>query len=175
MGCIYQPLCYPIIEFNELIGSILDKLEKEKKHIYITGDFNCEILLPDKNSEQFKNLFLSSHLYPLINKPTRIANNTATLIDNISNLQSNVESGLLHVNIADHKGVFCINNDSELISRNTTKSKREFNNKNIAQFNKSMIKESWDYAYSSDFKSVFSRFQQTFDTLIKAFQCWFTK
>ena len=26
-----------------------------------------------------------------------------------------------------------------------------------------MIKESWDYAYSSDFKSAFSRFQQTFD------------
>ena len=51
-----------------------------------------------------------------MNKPTRIANNTATLNDNIycniPNLQSNVESGLLHVNIADHKGVFCINNDS---------------------------------------------------------------
>ena len=70
----------------------------------------------------------------------------------------------MHVNIADHKGVFCINNDSELFSSNTTKSKREFNNKNIAQFNKSMIKESWDYAYSSDFKSVFSRFQQTVDS-----------
>ena len=72
-------------------------------------------------------------------------------------------SGLLHVNIADHKGVFCINNDSELFSSNTTKSKREFNKKNIAQFNKSMINESWDYAYSSDFKSAFSWFQQTFD------------
>ena len=44
---------------------------------------------------------------------------------NIPNLRSNVESGLLHVNIADHKGVFCINNDSELFSSNTTQSKRE--------------------------------------------------
>ena len=83
VGCIYRPPCYPIIEFNELIGSLLDKLEKDNKHIYITGDFNCDILLTDKNSEQFKNLFLSSYFYPLINKPTRIANNTATLIDNI--------------------------------------------------------------------------------------------
>ena len=167
VGCIYRPPCYPIIEFNELIGSLLDKLEKENKHIYITGDFNCDILLTDKHSELFKNLFLSSHFYPLINQPTRITNNTATLIDNIycniPNLQSNVESGLLHVNIADHKGVFCINNDSELFSRNTTKSKRVFNKKNIAQFNKSLINESWEYAYSSDFKSAFSRFQQTFD------------
>ena len=32
---------------------------------------------------------------------------------NIPNLQSNVEAGLLQVNIADHKEVFCINNDSE--------------------------------------------------------------
>ena len=164
MGCIYRPPCYPIIEFNELIGSLLDKLEKDNKHIYITGDFNRDILLTDTNSEQLKKLFLSSHFYPLINKPTRIANNTATLINNIycniPNLQSNVESGLLHVNIADHKGVFCINNDSELFSRNTTQSKREFNNNNeIAQFNKYLISESRDYAYSSDFKSAFSRFQ----------------
>ena len=36
--------------------------------MYITGDFNCDILLTDKNSEQFKNLFLSSHFYPLIKK-----------------------------------------------------------------------------------------------------------
>ena len=130
VGCIYRPPCYPIIKFNELIETLLDKLEKENKHIYIIGDFNCDILLTDRNSEQFKNLFLSSHFYPRINKPTRIANNTATLIDNIYcniyNLQSNVESGLLHVNIADHKGVFCINNDSELFSSITTKSKREF-------------------------------------------------
>ena len=28
VGCIYRPPCYPIIEFNELIGSLLDKLEK---------------------------------------------------------------------------------------------------------------------------------------------------
>ena len=103
MGCIYRPTCYLIIEFNELIGSLLDKLEKDNKLIYITGDFNCDILLTDTNSEQFKNLFLSSHFYSLINKPTRIAHNTATLIDNIycniPNLQSNVDAGLLHVNI----------------------------------------------------------------------------
>ena len=68
---------------NELIRSLLNKLEKENKHIYITGGFNCDILLTDKNLEQFKNFFLSSHFYPLINKPTRIDNITATLIDNI--------------------------------------------------------------------------------------------
>ena len=35
-------------------------------------------------------------------------------------LQSNVETGLLHVIIADHKTVFCINNDSELLKERTT-------------------------------------------------------
>ena len=59
----------------------------------------------------------------------------------------------MHVNIADHNGVFCINNDSELFSRNATKSKRELK-KDRAQFDKSLINESWDYAYYSDFKSV---------------------
>ena len=38
---------------------MLDKLEKDNNHIYITGDFNCDILLTDKNAEQLKTLFLS--------------------------------------------------------------------------------------------------------------------
>ena len=59
--------------------------------------------------------------------------------------------------------MLCINNEPELFSRNTTNSKSGCNKKNIAQFNKSLINESWDNAYSSDFKSAVSRFQQTFD------------
>ena len=44
-------------------------------------------------------------------------NNTASLIDHIGNIELNVEAGLLHVNIAHHKGVFCINNNSEFYQR----------------------------------------------------------
>ena len=46
-------------------------------------------------------------------------------------------------------------NNSELFSRNITMSKRAFNKKNIALFNKSLVNESWAYVYSSDFKSTF--------------------
>ena len=44
----------------------------------------------------------------LISLPTRLTNNTATLIDNIltSNLEERVETGVVTVRISDHLPVF---------------------------------------------------------------------
>ena len=49
-------------------------------------------------------------LYPLITKPSRITDITATLIDNIfmNELQFQVNSGLLITDISDHVPVFAI-------------------------------------------------------------------
>ena len=73
--------------FNELWAKLLDKLQHENKlHIYITGDFNVNVLPHIKGSlhaQDFKNLLSSNLFTPLITKPTRITAHSATLIDNI--------------------------------------------------------------------------------------------
>ena len=43
-----------------------------------------------------------------------------------------MKAGLLNVNIADHKGVFCVNNEAQLLVKNKQRQKREFSNTNIA-------------------------------------------
>ena len=111
VGCIYRPPSYPLHCFNELLGEILCKLESKNKYVYITGDFNCNTLVSNTYTEEFKKKLLSSnHFYPLINRPTRITKSTATLIDNIycnmPNISNTMAAGLLHANISDHKGIF---------------------------------------------------------------------
>ena len=116
VGCIYRPPSYPSHYFNELIGEILCKLESEKKYVDITGDFNCNTLVSNTSLEEFKNILSSNHFYPLINRPTRITKSSATLIVNIycnmPNISNTMAAGLLHANISDHKGMFCINNNT---------------------------------------------------------------
>ena len=97
--------------FCESIQNILSDI-KSKKTIYICGDFNIDIL--KHNTHNYTRTFLdymySFGLYPLITKPTRITDITATLIDNIftNELQFQVNSGLLITDVSDHLPVFAI-------------------------------------------------------------------
>ena len=167
VGCLYRPPCFPIREFNKLISDLLDKLEHENKSIYLTGDFNCNIQLCTPAIEEFKNNFTSYHFYPLINKPTRITESTSTLIDNIycnvPNVSNNIQCGLLHVNISDHKGLFCINSSATLPDTNITTVKRNMNQKNISLFNSSLGRESWQFIYDNNTQNAFTRFQGVLD------------
>ena len=54
-----------------------------KKTIFICGDFNIDLFKHDSHSatKYFLHLMFSLGIYPVINKPTRISNVLATLID----------------------------------------------------------------------------------------------
>ena len=54
---------------------------------------------------------LTSSYIPLINKPTRVTETTATIIDNIftnSNNWNNISRGILPTDVSDHFSIFCI-------------------------------------------------------------------
>ena len=55
-------------------------------------------------------MMFSLGLYPLIDKPTRITDHSATLIDNIftNELDSKINSGLLISDISDHLPIFAV-------------------------------------------------------------------
>ena len=85
IGTIYRPpnadAQLSVFKLDEL----LNKLSKENKTSYLMGDFNIDILKYQQHN--FTSDFLDtmfSHIFlPLINRPTRIASHTATIIDNI--------------------------------------------------------------------------------------------
>ena len=100
-------------EFNDYyINNLLDKLSKENKTVFLLGDFNIDLLNYDQHSltNEFLDSLSSHMLLPHIVQPTRIRNNSKTLIDNIySNvITPNNISGNITATISDHLPQFLI-------------------------------------------------------------------
>ena len=81
--------------------------------MFVGGDLNIDLLNPNKHkkTDEFINTLFSIGLFPLITKPSRITNHSATLIDNIfsNEIESNTVSGLMINDITDHLPVFVLN------------------------------------------------------------------
>ena len=114
IGVIYRPPGGNIEDFNDTISGIIDKLKLEKKLLYLLGDFNINLINSDSHipTSEFLDLLYSVSLIPLINRPTRITTNTATLIDNIfcnDVIDLKHFNGIFCNDITDHYPVFSLN------------------------------------------------------------------
>ena len=90
----------------------MQKMAKEKKDLYIMGDFNFDLLnyANDNDTFKFLNSFVENGLLPLIYQPTRITESTGIVIDNIfcNNFDHETISGNLLIKISDHLPQFAI-------------------------------------------------------------------
>ena len=85
-------------------------------------------------SSEFLETMFSYSFIPLINKPTRVRETSATIIDNIfcNNLdRGTVNSGLFYTDITDHFPVFCLCNGCHIQKHDLYIPKRIYNDKNI--------------------------------------------
>ena len=114
VGVVYR---HPTMDQNEFINDHLalltQHLAKENKQMYITGDWNFNLLEFSKHEETltFYETMMATLLAPSITIPTRINNNGGgTLIDNIftNTVSPNISSGNLKVSISDHLPSFLI-------------------------------------------------------------------
>ena len=114
VGCIYKHPCMDICTFNDhYLNQLLDNLSKETNKT--VGDFNIDLLNFD--TSEYVSTFLddlaSNSLQPQILLPTRISNNSKTLIDNIfcnipNTLVKSAMSGNISSSISDHLPQFFI-------------------------------------------------------------------
>ena len=77
-------------------------------HIF-AGDFNINLLRIqyNNNAKLFLNIMYSNYYFPVILRPTRITNNSCTLIDNIFiNNPLITSSGFIICDISDHLLIF---------------------------------------------------------------------
>ena len=100
------------MQFNDSMATILNNIKAEGKFCYIMGDFNLNLLNANSHNptNDFIDLMYSYNFIPLINKPTRVGLNSATLIDNVftNNLSNNILQGILYSDISDHFPIFMI-------------------------------------------------------------------
>src|SRR6218665_2369408 len=112
IGVIYKPPNMNLSSFNTAFGNLLTALALERKPCYLLGDFNVNLLKIGKHreTENFVNLLYAHGFYSIIDKPTRITPETATLIDNIiTNVHpSSIDNASIWItDISDHLPVCC--------------------------------------------------------------------
>ena len=87
------------------------------------GDFNIDLLKFQTNDKtnDLINCMITTGFLPVITKPSRITDHSATLIDHIysNNTIHNYISGLIITDVSDHFGTFCINRKKEPIKAPT--------------------------------------------------------
>ena len=84
IGLVYRPPNSILIKFIEILNDILAEISQMP--CYIMGDYNIDLVKHEHHppTEQFLDTMYSNSLLPMIFKPTRETETTATLIDNIS-------------------------------------------------------------------------------------------
>ena len=96
--------------FIERLSDIINQNNLNDEDTIITGDFNI-CLLNESHSmitANFMNMMSAFFFRPLITRPTRFNENTATVIDHIwINTPTTVESYIFYCDITDHCPVFC--------------------------------------------------------------------
>ena len=152
--CLYRPPGTNIDIFNDHLENLLSLVKQNKIH-FLVGDFNINLANHENHNatSNFVDLLFSFGLYPLINKPTRIYFDTATLIDNIfTNICTENINGILINDISDHLPIFTlVQNDSHLKRRNgEVKYKRIVNEENLAKLNSDLSNYNWGYVLQSD-------------------------
>ena len=109
IGVIYRPPNTNVQLFLDKLICMLDKINNDGRPSYLLGDFNINLFNNSANySQRFLNTFLSAGFYPRIDRPTRISDHSATLIDNIftNTHDCDIKSGIWLADISDHLPMF---------------------------------------------------------------------
>ena len=112
-GVIYRQHNSPE-NFLNYFKQTVEKLSATGRRIFIMTDANINLLSYEwcKDAQEFLHLLQGYSFIPAIDKPTRVLNKSATLIDNIfiNNYDANVYSGNIVSDIGDHYTQFCVCN-----------------------------------------------------------------
>ena len=121
IGLVYRPPNSTLIKFIEILNGILAEISHMP--CYIMGDYNVDLLKHEHHppTERFLDTMYSNSILPIIFKPTRETETTATLIDNIFtnkyNVNDNIFQGILVTDISDHYILYYISYIWQTLSR----------------------------------------------------------
>lgn len=163
----YRPPGTKIENFDH-IERLLFSCEQEDKEIVLIGDINCDLLAdePDCYTKRLMNVTSISNIKQLIREPTRITEDSETVIDHVYVSDENkvIDSGVDHIGISDHSlvhvtiGNVKINNNGHKyhISRN-------YKHFNYDDFTHELDNVDWSPVYScNDVNIAVNKFQDMF-------------
>ena len=158
--------------FMSTLSDLLDMINNEKKDCILMGDFNIDLLkfnTHDKTNLFIDNIFAQGFI-PLIHKPTRISNSSATLIDHMytNNIKISSISGIIITDLAYHFGTFhTIYNESSFTTSKFV-DKRIFSDSNVNKFNDQLTSTNFDYILQmNDPDQAYNHFMSIYSNLFQ--------
>ena len=148
----------------------MSKVHSEKKECIFLGDLNIDLMKLDVQSicNELLELFYSYGFFPIITKPTRITNFSATLIDNIfTNSVCNIYPGILTSDISDHLPIFALFDFKGIYEEEPVTYKHQINEMNINCF--------LDVLSTTDFDHLLRRYHQEPNLMYKQFMEFFSE
>ena len=141
------------------------------KSIYIMGDFNIDLLKAQvcDFAQNFLFTLQSYALTPTIDKPTRIHNNSATLIDNIlvNDIENSILSGNITSDISDHFSQFCIIQSNVETNKQRKEKMRDFSRFSETNFINDMALIDWNLLITNKGGNVDKLFNAFYDKVNK--------
>ena len=153
-GVVYKPPHTDTEKFLTSFAGTLSSLNNENRPCYLLGDYNFDILkCTSKHNQSFINQMMSYGFIPKIDRPTRISEFSATLIDNIFTncYQNSTEAGLWLSQISDHLPIFIIAPISPGKIKRATKyvQKRCYSIANMNKFKALLSNTNWTSVYEA--------------------------
>ena len=173
-GVVYKAPSIAHDEFMTTFQNICSSISCNTPCV-ISGDFNINLLnYSNYCSQSFMDLLTTNTFLPLIDKPTRITDTSATLIDNLfCNILPCPKSGILLSDISDHLPIFMYIQspnsnvpNSSTSSHNNNHSNRNFSQSNLQKFNEDLFASNWaDVFCCNDPEESFNVFINKFNYL----------
>ena len=138
-----------LVEIFNPFESLVGKLDSLGVEYYLLGDFNCNMISNTDNNTRLLNEVADIYgLHQLITEPTRITQNTSTLIDVVfTNCPDRIVcSGVKYVGISDHSLVYAyrkLSADSQSRGHKTV-TYRKLKNFCSASFRNDIAKQNWE-------------------------------
>ena len=166
--------------FIEKLENVLQQLARHRnKNITLLGDSNINLLDYGRieNVTKYVDLLGENGFAPVISRPTRITNHSATVIDHIfvNNCHSITKSGIITESLSDHLATFVsIILDTNRVNCKIRNDPTEFatrviNDENIAKFETEISNFDWNFlhdidsvnekysAFESSYKEIYDR------------------
>ena len=172
VGNIYRPNTAPrgdLVKAIDIHISILDQIKHDKRlrkyKLVLVSDFNVNILNFNKHEDtsMYVDTQMSRGLLPVITKPTRIYQYSATLIDHIfvSPLDNPVSTGVLISDISDHMATYFVEDLGPCEGSLEQCLYRKVDEKSIATFREKLAQGDWENIPDHDPEIYFQGFFKT--------------
>jgi hypothetical protein len=141
VGSVYRPGNNPLLtateqfaQFSDLFSNLCNELSSLSLNSYICGDINLDVLQFNSNTNvnDYVNLVFSYGFIQAVTYPTRISNNSATLIDHVltNAISNSLESVIITTKISDHFPIIHFRKNSKFKSKPNFIETRDFSQPN---------------------------------------------